>query len=186
MGFDLLFYLVVDLGNAALFLAAWLRPMALSRDSVVALPVTLFVEFILLHAHGFLGVLQHSALAMLLLLMFYAAFMLVLARSVRAWWPLIALAALGASKAYALYSGADAGLSVRWLLATLSFIGAISLCAILPLPRFGLDRQAQRRLRFDRIGSGRLLEQPHRAMAAGVLYFGVLAGFDCWLLLGSG
>src|SRR5690606_39729714 len=82
----------------------------------------------------------------------------------------------------AIVHGADAGSSRAarassraWAMSGIAYVSSLVVTALMPLPRLGFGDAVLSQLGLP--GSGAWVEQPQRAVAAGALYFGMLAWF---------
>jgi hypothetical protein len=176
-----------DAASATVFMALWIAPLAFGGSGVRNAMLVMLVEFILVHATGFLGVAAFAGNASrlrkvgmlagfgVLYLVFIAAF----SSAFDAWWPFLAFGWLLLGKLGIVFGARDAaGLSARdapqaWAMSALAYIVAVFATLFLPLPRLGLEQAVLEPLQLP--GSGVWVEQPHRVIAAGALYFGMMA-----------
>ena len=176
-----------DAITASVFLWLWIAPLSLGPDGVAQAMLVMLVEFILIHASAFLGGIAFSttrsrasrlrslALVALAYLLFVAAWAWVF----RAWWPFLAFGWLLAGKLGVALDRRrpaperHARMQADWALTTVLYLGGIFATAIAALPRLGLTPAVQARLELP--GSGLWVDEPHRVIAFGALYFGLLA-----------
>lgn len=183
-----------DAVTALGFLVLWLLPLAFGPTAVGNAVTVIGIEFIFVHAGGFLGMVVFGAasarLARLLWLgVFgagYLALLTVIVYRTGQWWPVPVFAWLLLGK-FALVVGHPSLEQRRraisgWVLATFAYVLGAVATAFLPLPSLSLDADTVSQLSLS--GGGLWIEQPHRAMAFGTLYFGVLAWskWRDWLL----
>lgn len=175
-----------DSVSAGAFLLLWIAPFALGPDGVRNALLLMLVEFVLVHASGMLGGFLESnsggrgkrALVLLGFGAFYAVFIAAFAFAFQAWWPVLALLWLLGAKLGRLFSvlhseQAHAQRMADWGLQALVYILGVFATLFLPLPRLGLSADIQPQLGLP--GSGVWVDEPHRVIAFGVLYFGLLA-----------
>lgn len=176
-----------DALSCAMFMLVWIAPGVLGAVWIKNLMVTMLLEFLTVHSGGFIGttlanpdasrgtktrvVLGYGSLYLL----FAGVFSLVF----EAWWPIAVFAWLLLAK-----------LAVVWLApvptaqeqarqaaftgyAVGAYVLGAMLTSILPLPRFGIDAAAVEAAAIP--GRGLWVEEPHRVVAFGALYFGVMA-----------
>jgi hypothetical protein len=173
-----------DFVTAFTFFATWIRPDWLGRDWVKSLMLVMLVEFLVVHSFGFLMVAgeeggARSILALLGLGAFYLLFAGAFALAFRSWWPVLLFGWLVGSKLFALFTGAvepaeqRAYVTAVWAISTLAYLVLVALTSLLPLPRLGV-REHARAYGVDRKATGLWMEQPHRVIAFGALYFTVV------------
>ncbi len=176
-----------DAVTAGFFLIVWLAPMALGESAVRNAMLIMLVEFLVVHASGFLGGFAFGGkisrfkrvLAMLGFSMFYLGFVAAFALVFNEWWPLPVFGwlLLGKFAGALSHRAPSAEQSQRmignWGLGVLFYIGGVFLTLLLPMPRLGLTLELQPA--FGLPGSGLWVDQPQRVIAFGVLYFGLCA-----------
>lgn len=187
-----------DAVTAAVFLLLWAAPFALGESGVRNAMLMMLVEFVLVHASGFLGgfvlgddTARGKRLMILVgfglfYLMFIGAFVL----AFREWWPLAAFAWLLAGKFAVVIGGGGneaqrARMMAGWALAAVFYLVGVFATAFLPLPRLGLQAELLPALGLK--GEGVWIEEPHRVIAFGAFYFGISAWskWRGWLLPAS-
>ena len=152
----------------------------------------MLVEFILIHATGAVGWtmiemnkrkanISNKGCVIAAFLLLYLPFALSISALYGSLWPLLAVLWLILSKCPMLVAGVaeDAqtkGFGARWVTMTFTFLMGTGLTLFLPVPRLGVTPEVVAALEFTEAG-GDWVEQPHRVLAFGVLYFGVL-GFS--------
>jgi hypothetical protein len=176
-----------DAVSCAMFLLVWFAPGVPGAVWVKNLMVTMLLEFLTVHSGGFIGTTvanpEASRLAKTrvvlgfgsLYLLFAGAFSL----AFEAWWPLAVFAWLLLAK-----------LAVVWLaplptaqeqarqtaftgFAIGGYVLGVMLTSILPVPRFAIDDAVATAAAIP--GSGLWVDEPHRVIAFGALYFGFMA-----------
>ena len=175
-----------DAVTAGFFLLLWLVPQWLWADALRTGLLMMLVEFILVHATGFLGSMAmvnaddtgRRLKPILLFACFYLLFIAAWSWSFQAWWPLLAFAWLVAGKlvlAWQPLADADKAERLRseWGISVLAYLGGVFITMLLPLPRLGLSGTVV--AAADLPGSGEWVDKPHTVVAFGLLYFGVLA-----------
>lgn len=181
-----------DFVTAFLFLATWIRPEWLGRDWVRHGVLVMLIEFLVVHAFGFLYVAGHEAgadgpgatLAVLGLGAFYLLFAAVFGYAFKSWWPVFTLGWLIASKLWSLHlAGDDAtarGIAVMvWGVSTAAYFGGVLLTMLLPLPRLGV-RGTLHDYGMTGGARGAWVDSPHRPLAFGVLYFSAVGCARWW------
>ena len=172
-----------DLAIAAVFLITWIAPRTLGDRMVAYLMLVMLLEFIIVHSSGFMGSVMLnnplSARAKIKSLLgfgaFYGIFALGFSLGFQAWWPLwtIILMTLNRMMIVLLGSVPDqqerAYIQRGWAVSALCYIVFATLTVFLPIARFGITRAEV--VAQDLPGSGLWVEQPHRVIAFGFLYF---------------
>lgn len=176
-----------DALTAAFFISVWLAPFALSDKAVRSAMLIMLVEFILIHATAFLTAFALQAglprvkrvLAIAAFGLFYSLFIALFVMIFQERWPILVFAWLLLAKlAGALAPQPPDAVQLgrqqsAWALSVLLYILGVLATVLLPLPRLGMTETAQ--AQFALPGSGLWIEQPHRVIAFGAFYFGVLA-----------
>jgi hypothetical protein len=174
-----------DAITAGFFLWIWMDPRRFGEGSIRAALLIMLVEFILIHATGLLGGFtardRRGRGARLVVFggmgLVYALFIGVLVVRFNAWWPVLAFGWLFVGKLVSLVRPGNASgpaveqeQQARWGYSVLCYIASVALGIWLPLPRLGITPEVVTGI--DPGGDGGLwVEQPHRLLAAGVLYF---------------
>lgn len=171
--------------SAIVFACLWLFPLAFGEAGVRNAMLVMLVEFILIHATAFLGAAAFAEsasrtrrVAMLAgFALLYLGFIAAFSAAFEAWWPFLAFGWLLLGKLRVIFHARDdagaQGFPGLWALSALAYLGAVFATVFLPLPRLGLGTEVLPQLQLP--GSGLWVEQPHRVVAGGLLYFGVLA-----------
>jgi hypothetical protein len=167
---------------ATLFLATWLAPRRIGLFRIQELLLIVLLEFIVLHSAAFMGEVAWSspsrttrALRVIGLGVFYTAFVAAFAMAFGQWWPVPAFWALTANRLLGVvFARAPKGQErerVRrdWGIGVALYLIAVGATTLLPVPRLGLGAAVAEELALP--GSGLWIEQPHRVVAAGFLYF---------------
>lgn len=176
-----------DAITAAGFLLLWCFPLAFGPDAVRNGILLALVEFVTIHASVMLGHFAFSAepartrkaASLAIFGGFYTLFVGGFALAFRAWWPVFGFGWLLAAKFAAVFaSPADNAhrlkeLRATWGVSVLIYLGAVFLTSMFPVPRLGISAAVRGQL--DLPGSGLWIEEPHRLIAFGVLYFGLLS-----------
>lgn len=174
-----------DAITAAFFLLVWLQPLRLGAASVRTAMLIMLVEFVLVHASGFLGAFalagaaprRKRLLGILGFGLFYALFIGAFMAAFQAWWPALVFGWLLVGKFIRVATGAsqDGRETGVWAASVLLYLGGVFLTVLLPLPRLGISDPVLPLL--DLVGEGLWVDQPHRVLAFGLLYFAGLAWF---------
>jgi len=176
-----------ELAASATYLTAWVAPGRLDPGLIRMLLLGMLVEFLVVHSNGMLGGIvfgtrgegrsKAGLLAGLgaLYLLFAGAFSLAFG----SWMPLATIGWLLGSRFWTLVvdpRGRDeerARQMSLWVLSGAVYVLGVFVTILPPLPELGLD--AAVRAALDLPGEGLWIDQPHRVMAFGFLYFGILA-----------
>jgi hypothetical protein len=172
-----------DLTIAAVFLITWIAPRTFGERMVGFLMLVMLLEFIIIHSSGFMGsVMFHDPLsarmkikALLGFGVFYGIFALGFSLGFQAWWPLWTILLMTLNRMMIVLLGNIPDQQERayilggWAVSAICYILLAMLTVFLPLPRFGIT-QAEVVLQ-NLPGSGLWVEQPHRVIAFGFLYF---------------
>lgn len=184
-----------DALTAGFFLVVWLWPLRFGTDAVKTAILIMIVEFLTVHASGLLGgvVLSpgRSRGTRLKVLagvgVVYLLFVIVFVLIFQQWWPLLVFGWLLLAKFSRVLSGTvaatgDAAIQIAlWVASGIFYLLGVLLTVLLPLPRLGVTAAVVSGL--DLPGSGIWVEEPHRLLAFGFLYFAALAAVK--LRLGS-
>lgn len=174
---------VPDLGLAAVFFVTWLAPNAFGERVVAYLMLVMLLEFLIVHASGMLGSVVFEeplapgmrAKSLLGLGGFYLLFAGALSLAFQAWWPLWTIALLLANRLLIVLTGelpeGTERLYIRrgWAVAAFFYLGFVFLTLLLPVPRLGLSEAVVASQNLP--GSGLWIDEPHRVIAFGFLYF---------------
>ncbi|MFZ4620845.1 MAG: hypothetical protein ACOYNS_09810 [Bacteroidota bacterium] len=178
---------VPDLLMGLAFLVTWIEPTALGGDMVPYLFQVMLVEFIIIHSAGFMsGIIygnepKPKKLKYLLgLSLFYLLFILGFSLGFRSWWPLIAFGGLMFNRMMSVLTGqAEEGKEVEyaknmWALNVVCYIVTVFAAIMLPLPELGVSPDNLSHLNM----SGDFVDEPHKMMAWGFLYFTSVGYFE--------
>ena len=173
--------------TAAGFALVWLFPFALDAHSVKTAMMVMVLEFFMIHATGFFTAIGGSPkisrsrrmLALSGLTLFYLLMVGAFALGFDEWWPVLAFLWLAIGKAAWAWGtragdGDDAMLMpmVAWAGSVVAYMFGAFLTLLAPLPRLGMTEEVQPRFGLD--GGGVWIDEPHRVVAFGVVYFGLL------------
>jgi len=178
---------------AALFLATWIDPRVLGKDSVQFMLTVIVLEAITVHASGFLLALGASKLqakrkvtGLIGLGLLYSIFAGAICSVFSTWWPFFALWGLIVNKILGVLVSPDTDLdSAAMDRVMFPWIGSVSLFFVLmfavslvPLPTLGTFpigiRTAHDYMRIN---------NPHQGLALGFFYFSGLVFFGVWRAL---
>jgi hypothetical protein len=174
-----------DFGLAGLFLLAWLEPAGFDGTIVKDLALVLLLEFVAIHSAGLLGSVAASSRGRVAkvglfagLAIVYTAFVGCIALVAAVFWPLWAFWGLLGNRLLGLIvgrpePGAERKLIRRsWITGVVLYVPAVVLTALIPLPALGLSDAIVAAQGMS--GGGAWVDEPQRALAAGVLYFTAL------------
>lgn len=169
-------------GMAVMYIVTWIDPYHFGDKMVGYLLLIMLMEFINVHAAGFLGsvfVSNNSRLKKVLFILglglFYSIFVGGFSLVFRVWWPLIAFWVLIASRLLSVFFGrplasVDKGrIAVSWIGGMLCYMAAVFLTLFIPVPALGITDAVISHQRLP--GSGIWISEPYRVVAAGFLYF---------------
>jgi hypothetical protein len=106
-------------------------------------------------------------------------FVLAFCAAVGEWWPIAAFGWLLVGKFLMVVLEPKPRAEERqrltsiWMLSVVAYIGSVFLTVLLPVPEFGIDAAARAGAAIP--GSGLWVEQPETVIAAGLVYFSILA-----------
>jgi len=175
---------IPDLALAGAFLLTWLRPWTFGETAVQYFLLTMLLEFIIVHSSAFMGTVALSrertsrrVLAVLGLGGFYSLFVVGFALGFGTWWPMWAFWGLTLNRLLGLLLGnAPHGMErmyvkAGWALAALFYVVGAMVTVMLPVPELGVTAQVRGELALP--GGGLWIDEPHRVLAFGFLYFGL-------------
>jgi hypothetical protein len=169
-----------DFAFAATLRVIWVAPRALGEGMVRQGVLAMLLEFIVMHAGGFLGAVamakrmtkgQRTA-ALLGLPAVYSLCAGAFCLAFATWWPLLTFWVLLFPRVLDALPGRRSDLEkgltlVRWGVSFLLYMGGAFATALLPVPRFGIAEEGA----WGLPGSGVWIDEPHRVLAFGVLYY---------------
>jgi hypothetical protein len=175
-----------DVMASGIFLYAWIAPLHWRETRVADLMLVMLMEFVLVNSAPFIGgvvmssgvpsVKRYRALAGFAA--FYGLFIGSCALTFRVWWPVMALAWLFAAKLASMFVGRQQSerekqrMTGYWGVSVGFFLLALSVTLFLPVPEFGITMHGAA---YGIPGRGEWVSHPHVLIAAGFLYFGLLA-----------
>jgi hypothetical protein len=176
-----------DLLTGALFAWCWVQPTAWRRTLVAELMMLMLVEFLVVHSGPFIGGALYAtgysrAKRTAVVLGFGAFYMLFaagFAYSMGSWLPILIFAWLIAAKLASLWFGAEEdavqqGRAVfYWGASAVYYVLVVFVTLLLPVPKLGIRGSAASYGGSG--GSGEWEQHPETVLAAGLLYFGLLA-----------
>ena len=170
-----------DFSLAGAFLYTWIEPRALGDDAVRYFMLTMLLEFIIVHSSAFMGNVLLSRegtrkrlLALLGLGACYTLFVGGFALGFGTWWPVWAFWGLTLNRMLSVLVGdAPEGrerqyVRAGWALSVMFYLFGAFATTLLPVPELGMGSAAP-----DLPGGGLWVDEPHRVLAFGVIYFGL-------------
>lgn len=174
-----------DLILASQFLLFWVDPDILGAQLLPVFVGVMLAEFIVIHSSVVLGntILKETdrrtkVRSVLGLGALYSLFFLGISVSFGQWyylfgfWLLIGNRLLGVALGQVPAGQELALIRAGWGATTLSYLAGMFLTILLPLPRFGITEAIQDDYMIS--GSGLWIDEPHRAVAFGFLYFALV------------
>jgi hypothetical protein len=175
-----------DAATATLYAICWFAPATLGYAWIKTLMLVMLIEFLVVHSGGFIGqtVLGDGSRAIKVKAIvgfgaFYMLFVLAFCAAVGEWWPVAAFGWLLVGKFLMVVLEPKPRAEERqrltsiWILSVVAYLGAVFLTALVPVPDFGIDAAARAGAAIP--GSGLWVEQPETVIAAGLVYFSILA-----------
>jgi len=177
---------IPDAALAAAFALAWARPDIAAPWLVRDLVLVMLYEFIVVHSTGFMGAAWFAAtgrrgrvLMVLGLGLLYTLFVGGFAAAFGTWWPLLAFWGLTLNRALPMLlrqarPGEEGALVLRtWVAGVIFYLGFTALTVVADVPPLGLTPDVAAAV--DLPGGGLWIDEPHRALAFGSLYFAATA-----------
>lgn len=172
-----------DLVTMAVFAVAWIEPRLFGVEIVITLLLVMLLEFIVMHAGVLIGTVTQSrtldregkTLRIGGLGALYLLFVVGWAAAFGQPWIIASFAWLVLSKVAAVWlfpvpADAEAARQQRmWGLSGMAYLFGVALTLLLPLPRLGVQPDVVAAL--DLPGTGVWIDEPHRVLAFGVVYF---------------
>lgn len=169
------------------FLITWIEPKALGDDMVSSMFQIMLVEFIIIHSAGFMGNVIYSnypqSKKILYLLgfgLFYFVFIGAFAFSFKSWWPVFAFGGLLLNRMLSVITGqAETGkeqefVKQMWGVNVGCYLVSVFAAILIPLPEFGVSPNDLSHLNM----SGDFVDQPHKMMAWGFMYFMMVGWYE--------
>ncbi len=172
-----------DFALAATFLVTWIAPYTFGRFTVKRLLLVMLLEFLVVHSAGMMAGIttfgwknrMKTAGAMIGLGLFYSLFAGAFSAAFATWWPLAAFWALMANRLLGVILGAPptgrekAYIMSSWAFGAAAYLLGVFATIIPPLPRLGVTQGVVSSQELS--GSGVWIDEPHRVLAFGVVYF---------------
>ena len=170
---------------SGVFLITWIAPEALGQKMVSYLMLLMLLEFINVHAAGFMGTTiisdsgRGTKAAMIAGLgVFYTLFVGAFSLAFDQWWPLWAFwglvlnRLLGVLLGKALTGQERKMIESSWAIGVFCYVMLVFATIMLPVPALGVT--AGIIARQELTGSGLWIDEPYRMMAFGFLYFAAI------------
>ena len=175
-----------DAITAGIFLYAWISPLAWRKTLVAELMLVMLVEFILIHSAPFLGnIMLATGMPVKQRLRAFAGFTLLyglfigsFALGFETWWPVLAFTWLAGAKLVSIATDMrhtrrqQQRMRGYWGVSALFYLLAVFATVFIPFPELGITRHGAA---YGIPGSGHWVSHPNSVIAAGLLYFGLLA-----------
>lgn len=171
-----------DFVLGVMFLATWIVPERMGDGMITYLLLTMLLEFIIVHSSAFMGTValtktapQVKARRILAFGVFYSVFAAGFALAFGTWWPFFAFWTLTANRMLGvLLHRAPEGeqeqyIRMSWAAGAVFYLLGAFITVWLPVPRFGITPAVVAAEALP--GSGLWIEEPHRAIAFGVIYY---------------
>lgn len=170
---------------SGVFLITWIAPEALGEKMISYLMLVMLLEFINVHAAGFMGntIISESgrgkkAMMIIGLGVFYTLFVGAFALAFKQWWPVGAFWGLVFNRLLGVLLGkAPNGqeksmIQTSWAIGVFCYVMLVFATVILPVPSFGVTSQVIAQQGFTM--RGLWIDEPYRMMAFGFLYFAAI------------
>jgi len=170
-----------------MFVSIWMSPFLFGAGAVKGAMLTMLVEFFLVHATGFYTgfgasldwTRSHRWLALAGLTSFYVLMIGAFAWAFDAWWMLLAFGWLFVGKLSWILKKPNDDQTMKamaaWAGMVVVYLFACFFTIFVDLPYFGIKPELVATFGLDPKSEGVWESQPHRVVAFGVLYFGILA-----------
>jgi hypothetical protein len=173
---------------AGSFFLVWLFPFHFGENSVKYFMVLMLLEFVVIHSTAFLTKISLAKTSLLKklgsffgMVLFYSLF-----AGGFSWWlgsvyPLISFWFLTVMKYPSLFFAkatekVENAMINSWAVMTMAYLGGVFATLVLPIPRFGITNAVVKQLNLS--GTGIWIEQPHRVIAFGLIYFAILGLYE--------
>lgn len=182
---------IPDFVLSAAFFTAWVAPQRLPERFVAWCVLVVLLEFFVVHSAGFTGFVmtsreapQRKLIGMLLLGGFYTLMVGGFALSMKSWWLLWSFWALMINRMMSgLFARGSDGermaVMATWAAGVFCYILSVTITVMLPLPALGITPEVVAAQGFE-IG-GLWTSEPHRAVACGAMYFGLIGVAELFL-----
>jgi hypothetical protein len=191
---------IPDFVLSGIFLITWIAPDALGEKMVSYLMLVMLMEFINVHAAGFMGKTiisdadpRKKALSIVGLGLLYTLFVGAFAFLFKVWWPLLAFWGLILNRLLGILLGKTPteaeknALQASWSVGVFAYVMLVFATIMIPIPSLGVDAVVIARQNLGM--KGLWIDQPYRMMAFGFLYFAAIGFFELysfkWIKPGS-
>lgn len=174
-----------DVALALQFLVMWIDPGVIGAEYLSLYVGLMVAEFIVIHSSVFLGNVMlgggtaiGKTKAIVLLTFFYSLFFLGISLAVGVWyflfgfWLLIANRLLGVWLGQAPTGEERALIQRGWAVTTVTYLLGVFVTLMLPVPELGITSSVASSHGLS--GEGVWVDEPHRAIAFGFLYYAVV------------
>jgi hypothetical protein len=186
-GFTLgyLFSALPSFGLSVVFLITWVDPYVLGERMISYLMLVMLMEFINVHAAGFMGTIiisdfkaSKKTLVLIGLGLFYSLFLLGFSLGFGEWWPIWAFWGLVLNRLLGIFFGKalsgqeKAMIMSSWGIGVFCYVMLVFATVMLPVPALGVTQEAIDLQGFSM--EGLWIEEPFRVLAFGFLYFAAI------------
>ncbi len=180
-----------DLGMAVFCLAVWVDPARFGGDPVRYIVLVMLLEFIVVHSAAFMGSVAVGAVevkpmlkwgktaAIIGLGLFYSLFVLGFCLGFHTWWPMAGFWLLTLNRLLGTIIGQGETdeetkklIAAGWGVGAMAYLFGAFATVLLPVPKLGIGGS------IDGAGEGLWIEEPWRAVAFGVIYFGLVGWYE--------
>jgi hypothetical protein len=186
---------VPDLGMAAFCLLLWIRPEIPGPGMIRTVTLVMLLEFIVIHSAAFMGsvalggpsttkLLKYGRVkAVIGLGLFYTLFVAGFALAFGTWWPIVAFWVLTFNRLLGSILAHEEptdiqkkGMLAGWAIGAVAYLMGAMVTTIGPVPRFGITDAVVSAAELP--GEGIWIDEPYRAVALAVIYFGVIGWYE--------
>lgn len=180
---------------AAFCLLVWVRPDLTGPAAIGTITLVMLLEFIVVHSAAFMGsvalgdpgtskLLKYGKVkAVLGLGLFYTLFVAGFALAFGTWWPILAFWLLTLNRLLGAILTRDEptalqqkAMAAGWAVGAVVYVLGAMITTVGPVPRLGIAPSVVNAA--DLPGEGIWIGEPYRAVAFGVVYFGVLGWWE--------
>jgi hypothetical protein len=182
-----------DFAIAGSFLVTWIAPSTFGATMVKHLMMVMLLEFLIVHSAAFMGKVSvggggrgAKAGALVGLGVFYSLFAGAFSLAMRSWWPITAFWGLMVNRLTTVLFGgvpderAEQAVMTGWGLGAASYLGAVAVTAMAPVPALGISPAVIAAQHFT--AGGLWVSEPQRVLAAGLVYFAAVGCVELFVL----